>query len=374
MAKFLTELRKTTGSVSFEQSKYGEPEHYINTGSFALNRICSGDLYLGIPAGRTVILFGPTGVGKTLIALKIAANALTENKYDIILYFDSEGGAPKEMISNLGCDPSKVEQILIDTVEDATVKILSAYQSILAEQEKNPKFRALLIVDSLGALVASKLYSDIDKGDQKHDQGNRARLINAMVKGCTIPSIKSNCSIIFLNHVYDCPAQMHPTKIKEQSGGQGLQYMASLSIQCTRKLEKSGDSKSEEFYNGTTLRFFTTKNRIVRPFIETEIFVDFSKGICNPYDGLMDLCLKYGLFIQDGHSLSIPLYSTDKKFKKKEVYRTKEIWDKILPVLNEKSKADLKYSVIADSDLITSSADIEDDDEDEDNNELKVSL
>ena len=56
--KFLKKLRDRNGSVQLSESKYGEPDHYISTGSYALNRIISGDIYKGIPAGRIIIWAG----------------------------------------------------------------------------------------------------------------------------------------------------------------------------------------------------------------------------------------------------------------------------------------------------------------------------
>lgn len=342
ISSFLKNLRKKTGSESFKESKYAEPDHFISTGSYGLNRICSGDIHKGIPGGRSIIFAGPTGVGKSLIALNIAANAINENDYDSILYFDSEGGAPIQMIENLGCDPSKVEHILLESLEDATVKILSTYKLLQEEKEKNPNLRVLLIVDSLGALVPTKLYADANKGEQKFDQGARAKLCNALVKGCTIPALKSNCSIIFLNHIYDGP-EMYPSKIKNQSGGHGLQYMATLSIQCTKKLEKPEDKKEEEFYGGTNLRFFTTKNRLARPFIETSIFIDFKKGFTSKYEGLVEASKKLGFLVQEGAYYICPSFDGKKRYLK-EILKRDDIWDTFLEDFNVKSQEDLQYS------------------------------
>ena len=52
---------------------------------------------------------------------------------------------------------SAVLKQVIENIEDATVKILSSYVDIEKYQEKNPDFKVLLIVDSIGALNASKL-------------------------------------------------------------------------------------------------------------------------------------------------------------------------------------------------------------------------
>ncbi len=350
-SNFLKRLRKKTGSSSFKDSKFVEPNHYIDTGSMSLNRIISGDVNKGIPGGRVIILAGETGTLKTVQAIRIAVNALNQNDYDQILYFDSEGGAPREMVENMGGDPSKIEHIVIENIEDANVKILGTYTELVEEKEKNPDFKALLIMDSIGALVGEKVMRDVEKGKLASDMGGSAKLIGTLVRSCTIPALKSDASIIFINHVYLDPSAMYASKIQNQSGGLRLQYMSTITLQCAKKLEKPGDKKTEEaFYSGSTMKFFTVKNRLCRQFIETEVFVDFKKGFGpKKYMGLIDPAIQYGIITNEKQGyLQIPSLG-DKQYRRKQLEDGKiadEIWKQILPVFNEKSKEDLKYSSI----------------------------
>jgi len=48
-----------------------------------------------------------------------------------VFYFDSEGGAGTKFFENAGCDPSTIEQILVESVEDAQIKILDTFNLIL---------------------------------------------------------------------------------------------------------------------------------------------------------------------------------------------------------------------------------------------------
>jgi len=374
-SNFLKKIRKKTGSTSFKDSKYAEPSHYINTGDYALNRIISGDVHNGIPAGRVIILAGETGTLKTVQAIKLAVNALNENKYDVVFYFDSEGGAPREMVISMGGDPAMIEHVIVDSVEDATIKILTTYQEILKEKETNPKFKALLIMDSIGATLTEKINRDIEKNQLKSDMGNAAKLIGTMVRGCTIPALKSDSSIIFINHIYEDPAAMYERKIKNQSGGLRLQYMSTVTIQCNKKLEKpeavktkikkideGGEkkitkikNKEEAFYSGSVMKFFTVKNRLCRQFIETEVYVDFKKGFgVKKYMGLIDPAIKYGIITNEKQGyLQIPSVN-DKSYRRSQLEggtKADEIWAKILDEFNEKSKEDLKYSSIHDKDI-----------------------
>ncbi len=240
----LNEIRKVTGSVSFAESRYGDIDGYIDTGCYALNRLISGDIFKGIPNGRVIVLAGESQTGKSFVSAQIAANALNKHNYDNIFYFDSEGGALKSFFERLGCDTNKIEHILVDSIEDATIKILTVYNAIIEEKKSNPNYKALCILDSLGAMVPNKLLTDAsEKGKQVSDMGTSAKLINALVKSCTIPALKSNVSIIFISHIYQDPSAMYASKIKNQSGGLRLQYLSSITIQCSRSLEKDDGIK-----------------------------------------------------------------------------------------------------------------------------------
>jgi len=339
----LNEIRKTTGSMSFAESKYGEINGYIDTGCYALNRLVSGDIYKGIPNGRVIVLAGESQTGKSFISAQIAANALNKHKYDNIFYFDSEGGGLKTFFENQGCDVSKLEHILVDSIEDATVKILAVYDAIAEEKKENPEYKALCILDSLGAMTSNKFISDaIDKSKLVSDMGGFAKLVNSLCKGTIIRALKTNVSIIFINHIYDNPADMFPSKIKIQSGGKRVQYLSSITIQCSRVLEKKENKDEEAAYKGTTLKFFTTKNRIVKPFIEAEMYVDFSKGI-SKWDGLIEAAMRYDLIKQSGAWYEVPKY-TDKKLRKDEILTNDELWATILEDFNKASIKDMQYS------------------------------
>lgn len=185
---FLNKYRDKMGSSSIMESRYGEPSYWISTGSMALNRICSGSIKKGIPSGRITILAGESAVGKSLIAATLIANAQKDGCQHVF-YFDSEGGAGKKFFENAGCDPSTIEEILVETVEDAEVKILDTFNMIAEYKENDPSAKFLCVLDSLGALVPQKLFRDAanekvasemrreSKDSQQHDESYHNSLL-----------------------------------------------------------------------------------------------------------------------------------------------------------------------------------------------------
>jgi recombination protein RecA len=351
LSKMMDQVRKVTESTNFTNSAYGEISSFISTGSYALNRIISGDVYGGIPQGRSILFGGESGVGKSLIAAKIIKNALDDG-FKHVFYFDSEGGGLKAFFENMGCDLDRIEHILVNTVEETTVKVLKLYEALEEHKKNNPDDQFLIILDSLGNLVTEKFYTDAqDKSKQVTDMGLRARACNGLMQSTTIPALKTDTTFIAINHVYDDPSAMHPSKIKNQSGGKKLQYVATITIQCTKGLSSKDKDESEDkaFYKGAELRFFTVKNRLVKPFLDATMYIDFAKGI-NKWDGLLEPAIAYGFINQAGAWYSNPNYMDGKKFPKATLLKEDAFWESFLDDFNEESKKKLAYSSASDID------------------------
>lgn len=348
ISKFLNKIKEVTGGESFAQSRFGDVNNWISTGSYALNRILSGSIYKGVPSGRITILGGESSSGKSLISAFIAANALKDG-YDAVFYFDSEGGALKEFFENVGCDTEKIIQILVESVEDAQKQILKTFDMIKEYKDNNPDCKFLCVLDSLGGLVAEKLFRDAEKDKVTSEMGGRAKVINNMIKSITIPALKTDTAMLILNHIYDDPSSLFANKIKNQGGGRGLQYMGTINVQCSRLLEKETEKDADAFHSGTNLKFFTVKNRCCRPSLETSIYLDFKRGFVNKFDGLFDEAIRYG-FIQcptQGYFTVPSSKDPEKKWRRAQIEDNEEVWNTFIKEFDQKSQQDLKYSQAA---------------------------
>lgn len=174
-------------------------------------------------------------------------------------------------------------------------------------------------------------------------------MINNLMKAITIPALKTDTTMIVLNHVYQDPSAMFASKIQKQGGGLGLQYMGTINVQCTRVLEKDDAKDKDAFYSGTNLNFFTVKNRICRPSLETRIYLDFKKGFTNLYDGLFDEAVRYGFITSPAQGyFCVPSWSDpEKKWRRAQLEANKEVWDTFIKEFDKKSQEDLKYSKAA---------------------------
>jgi RecA/RadA recombinase len=356
----LKNIKKSTGAESLEDSSYAEVKDFLDTGSYALNRVLTGDIYKGIPSGRISTFYGQSGSGKSLIAANTAALALKNNKVDVVYIFDSEGGTLVNIFKKHGVDMSKVNHIPVASIEQCSTKMLQTYdmlvqarQEYLADPENNDDVRAICILDSYGALAADKLVSDaVNKDKTAMDMGLGAKLKNNLMRGLMMRVVQSNATLIVINHEYQDPSAMFASKIHNMSGGLGLQFASHVQLQCEKLLIKSTDTefmtgleKSDDdvgFFKGNKMRFFVVKNRVCKPAYQATVYVDFNTGIAK-YDGLIEDAVKMK-FLEEVRGGYICKTYSDKKITYKELISNDEIWNTFIEDFNKQSKMLMEYS------------------------------
>jgi len=323
-------------------------DEWIDTGSYALNAIVSGSLYKGIPKGRITGLVGPTGCGKSLIINKIIGNAQRKDPDMWGLIWDSEMAQDPKFAAAVGADPDRIKHNPVETVEECRNQISAFLDNIILDKSLHGKF--IIAIDSLGNLASSKEVADAAKDKDAGDMGLRAKTIKSMMRVLTYKCAKAGVTLIFSNHVYDDPSKLYPSMIKNQSGGKGPLYLASLLVQLAVTQEKAeSDEKEKEDVisiankiKGVTLKAMTVKNRFIPPFLETNLYLNFKTGLYE-YTGLLEMAEAYGLIVRSGPSYSFA--NGEKLGYYKDWKNDKNIWDKqILPNLEKTLNKHLTYS------------------------------
>ena len=360
LTQVLKDIKKNTGAESLTESTYAEVQDFLDTGSYALNRVLTGDIHKGFPVGRISTLFGQSGSGKSLIAANTAALALKNNKVDVVYIFDSEGGTLVNIFKQHGVDMSKVNHIPVASVEQCSVKMLQTYdmlvkarQEYLADPDNNDEVRAICILDSYGALAADKLVNDaVSKDRNAIDMGLGARLKNNLMRGIMMRVVQSNATLLIINHEYQDPSAMFASKVHAMAGGLGIQFASHLILQCEKLLIKSTDMDfmtglekddvDSGFFKGNKIKLFVVKNRICKPAYTATVYVDFNYGIAK-YDGLVEDAVKMGYLIDVRGGYECKSYS-DKRITYKELIKNDEIWNSFLEDFNSKSIQMMGYS------------------------------
>jgi RecA/RadA recombinase len=340
--KVLEELNPEATFLS--ENSLSSVNEWVNTGSYALNSIISGSPFKGIPMGRITGFSGPSGCGKTLILNKIASNA--QKKGLNVVYFDTESALDKDTAERLGCDVSKIKHCPIEIIEDCRNQIVKFLKAVV-DNKLQGKF--IIIIDSLGNLVSAREAKVIEDQKDSADMGSKAVAYKSMLRAITHATSKANCPVLFSNHTYDNPASLYPTLVKSQAGGSGPLYMSSVLVQMSTKQEKASklDNKNaveestaiSKDVNGLTLRFVTTKNRFVTPFLETELYLNFKTGLAK-YSGLLEIAEAYGVLEKQGHRYA---FNGESLGFYKDFRDNNEVWEKILPVLDIKLQKELAF-------------------------------
>ena len=177
--------------------------------------------------------------------------------------------------------------------------------------------------------------------------GTRAKGLKSMMRLLTFKAASAGVTVMFSNHTYDDPAALFPSLVKNQAGGKGPVYLASVLVQLAKRDEKHDKTNEDDTvipeankYSGSTLRALTVKNRFIPPFLEGEMYLNYRNGL-DKYSGLKEMAVNHGVIVQTGSTYQYPdgtKLGYAKSWTKKE-----DVWKKILPELEKKLKEAYSY-------------------------------
>jgi len=177
MSDYFDGLLKATGnefgSKVSDGVEAGDVSSYVDSGSYILNALISGDIYGGIPSNKITALAGETATGKTFFALGMVKQFLTDNPSGGVLYFESESALTKDIIESRGIDSNRMIILPVTTIQEFT------HQAVKVVENHTEERPLMMCLDSLGMLSTTKEVGDISEGKETKDM-TRAQL----VKGC----------------------------------------------------------------------------------------------------------------------------------------------------------------------------------------------
>ena len=309
----------------------GDVDGYIDTGSYILNALVSGDIYRGIPSNKITALAGESATGKTFFALGMVQKFLDDNPEGNVVYFESESALTQEMLEDRGIDTSRILLVPVTTIEEFRTQAVNIIDGFDKQKKGNEKL--FFVLDSLGMLSTIKETEDIGSGKNVRDM-TKAQVIKGTFRVLTLKLGKVGIPMIVCNHTYDVIGSMFPQK--EMGGGSGLKYAASSIIYLSKRKEKDGTAVI-----GNIIHCKNHKSRLTVENKMVDVRLTYDKGL-DRYYGLLDLALKYGIFKQTSTRIELPNGTT--QFGKTinnnpEKYFTEDI----LEQLNECAKKEFKY-------------------------------
>jgi len=289
-----------------EDSEYGKPRGWVDTGIYALNWIISGDINGGWPVSRISELDGDPGTGKSLLC----EMAMRDPTIGLIIYFDTEAAMNTDFLKFLGVDINKVLYQPIDTVEQLQEICREVLTTIITN--KQTKKKVLMVIDSI-ALASTEKEMDPEGGS---DMGFKARKLREFFRVYARKIEKYNIALLVTNHYTQKIGVIFGSK-KTTTGGTALPYASSVRIDL--KIEETKiDEKLEAIgASSVTLRATTMKNRCFSPRRRIFFVLDFEKGV-HRYSGLLKVLENLGCTKKSGGWYSIPAWDSSKKFFAKD--------------------------------------------------------
>ena len=316
MSELLNKLKKNSTIKEtnvLADSKLFSTKDLIQTSVPALNVALSGRLDGGLTPGLTVFA-GPSKHFKTAFAMMLAKSFQQKYEDGIILFYDSEFGAPQSYFENFGIDTNKVVHTPITDIEQLKHDVMSQ----LNELER--KDRVMIIVDSVGNLASKKEVDDALDGKSVADM-TRAKQMKSLFRMITPHLTIKDIPMVVVNHTY-MEIGMFPKAIV--SGGTGIYYSADNIFIIGRQQEKQGTE-----IVGYNFIINVEKSRYVREKSKIPIEVTFEGGI-SKWSGLLDIALESGHVIKPSNGW-YQNANEEKKYRLNDTY-TKEFW---MPILTD---------------------------------------
>ena len=300
----LNKLR-SAGLLSNEVKDLGN----VPTGSYALNKVISGDYSKGIPIGMITQFHGESSTAKTVFATHILKEAQVKGYYTMLV--DSENAYNAEFAKHLGLDPEKLIYSAPQTLEDCFHTIQETIMEIRSVDTDTP---IVIAYDSI-AVSPSKVEFEAEGFDGNNMQGAiRAKSTGACLRKINPILRDKKVALIVINQIRSKVGVMFGDPTTMAAGGKSLDYYLGVNLKCVSNRSKDFIKDDRENIIGIKGYVKNTKNKVSIPFRECNFELLYNEGL-SKYAGILELLLKEGVLEQSGAWYTI--IGTEEKFQKK---------------------------------------------------------
>jgi recombination protein RecA len=283
----------------------GQKLDVTSTGSLALDDALSSG---GLPKGRLIQYYGPTGSGKTLMAMLAIKEAQIADSTAQQMFIDAEGTFDPNWAETLGLDTSRI--IVVD-METAVIG-RKCFEMILGVPKEDKKTHELVgksknglldeimageininmvVLDSLGAIMPPG--EDISRVG-KMNMSLLARFLTTTFRKLSLDANKAKVPFIFINHKKD---GMDPYGADHTFSG-GNSYAHFLSANVYFEAVQRADAQildSKEQKIGHTMRATIEKSKFGPWPRKCEFKVNFGIGVIDRHEEIAQLALDYNV-------------------------------------------------------------------------------
>jgi recombination protein RecA len=295
---------KNAGLLSDQAHDLG----FVSTGSYALNKIISGDYMKGIPIGMITQFHGEASTAKTVFATHILKEAQSKGYYSMLV--DSENAYNPTFAKQLGVDPERLIYSTAETLEDS-FQVME--DTILSIREADPNTPIVIAYDSI-AVSPSKAEYEAESYDGNNMQGAiRAKSTGACLRKINPLMRKHKVALIVINQIRSKVGVMYGNPETMAAGGKSLDYYLGVNLKCISNKTADLVRDDNKQVIGITGTVRNTKNKVSIPFRECEFELLYDEGL-NSCAGMLKQLVLDNVVDQSGAWYSW----NDVKFQRKE--------------------------------------------------------
>ena len=302
VSKFRKSITKSVPGMSIG---FRDPDTWISTGNYCLNKLISGDFFKGVPLGKVTVLAGESGAGKSYIAAgNIERNAQEQGIFVVLI--DSENALDEKWLHALGVSTEedkllKLNMAMIDDAAKVINDFMADYKKEYTDKDPSERPKVLFVIDSLGMMLTPTDVAQFEKGDLKGDMGRKPKALSALVRNCVNMFGDYNVGMVATNHTYASQDMFDPDD--KISGGQGFIYASSIVIAMRKlKLKVDADGNKTSDVHGIRAACKIMKTRYAKPFENVQVEIPYETGM-SPYSGLVDFFERAELLKKTGNRL-----------------------------------------------------------------------
>jgi len=287
MANILDDICKRLDGANL-LSEEGQVFGFVDSGSYALNKIISGDYNGGFPIGGITEIYGESSTAKTVFLTHAFKGAQEQGYYTVMV--DNEHAYSPSFAKILGVDSDKLIYTMPETMEDCFETIEKA---ILAIREKDKDTPIVVGYDSIGVSPTRK--------EMEGDLGNNSEIAGALrakVAGQCLRRInpllrKHKASLIIINQVRSKVGLVFGDPRTKAGGGKALLYYCAVSLETA---SAKGDVLYDDMKNPTGIKgtIKCVKNKVTVPYQDCEFKLMYNEGLSRDY-GLTMSAYKNGV-------------------------------------------------------------------------------
>ena len=347
-SKFRKSITKSVPGMSVG---FRDPDTWVSTGNYCLNKLISNDFYKGVPLGKVTVFAGESGAGKSYVAAgNIVKHAQDQGIFVVLI--DSENALDESWLHALQVDTTpekllKLNVAMIDDVAKIISDFMKGYREDHSEKADADRPKVLFVIDSLGMMMTPTDVDQFNRGDMKGDMGRKPKALASLVRNSVNMFGDYNVGLVATNHTYASQDMFDPDD--KISGGQGFIYASSIVVAMRKlKLKVDADGNKTSQVHGIRAACKVMKTRYSKPFESVQVEIPYETGM-SPYSGLVEFFEAKGLLVKQGNRLKYVTKKGEEMIEFRKNWSDEKL-DVVMTEWNDESIDAEKHELVQQSD------------------------